>query len=82
MMGPQRDNPLSGYCTIPGITTTAPYGLISIHGDGYAPDLLTDGITRCLAREQSRTGTGEMEEASGLSLRRAGFRAQRCRPGP
>ena len=55
MMGPQRDN-LSGYYTILGITTTAPYGLISTHGDGYAPDLLTDGITRCLALEQYPDG--------------------------
>ena len=51
-----RDNLLSGYCTVPGISTTASYALISIHEAGRARDLLTDGLVRCLMLEQFPDG--------------------------
>jgi ankyrin repeat protein len=53
-LGPQRDNLLSGYCLI--VETTGTYAAMSLHGDGYPPDPLTDGIARCLAVEQHPDG--------------------------
>jgi hypothetical protein len=55
--GPQRDNLLSGFCGLIGKAPTGPYALISLKGEGYAPDLLTDGIARCLAAEQRPEGS-------------------------
>ena len=56
LLGPHRDNLLSGYCSVPGLATTATYGTMSMHGEGYAPDLLTDGIVRCLMVDQKADG--------------------------
>jgi hypothetical protein len=53
---PQRDNLLSGVCGLVGKPATGPYALMSLHGDGYAPDSLTDGIVRCLAVDQYPDG--------------------------
>ncbi len=55
-LGPQRDNLLSGFCGLAGNAPTGPYALISLKGEGYGPDPLTDGIARCLALVQSREG--------------------------
>ncbi len=54
--GPQRDNLLSGFCGIVGNAPTGPYALISLNGEGYAPDTLTDGIAHCLAIGQHPEG--------------------------
>jgi len=54
--GPQRDNLLSGFCGIVGSAPTGPYTLMSLHGEGYAPDLFTDGIAHCLAIQQHSEG--------------------------
>jgi hypothetical protein len=48
-LGPQRDNLLSGSCGIAGNTPEGAYALISLKGEGYTPDPLTDGIARCRA---------------------------------
>ena len=56
MLGPHRDNLLSGYCSIPGMGVTSTYGAISMHGEGHAPDRLTDAIVRCLAVAQYLDG--------------------------
>jgi N-acyl-D-amino-acid deacylase len=53
---PQRENMLSGYCAIPGFATTTAWGLLSLARAGYAPDLLTDSIVKCLALEQLPDG--------------------------
>jgi hypothetical protein len=53
---PQRDNLLSSVCGLVGKPATGPYTLMSLHGDGYAPDSLTDGIVRCLAVDQYPDG--------------------------
>jgi ankyrin repeat protein len=53
-LGPQRDSLLSGYCPI--LTSVGTYAAISLHGEGYTPDSLTDGIARCLAVEQFPDG--------------------------
>jgi hypothetical protein len=53
---PQRDNLLSGFCGIAGRASTGPYALISLNGEGYAPDKLTDGVVRCLALDQHPDG--------------------------
>jgi hypothetical protein len=55
-VAPAQDNLLSGYCTIPGIATTASYALISLHAAGRPPDLLTDSVVRCLLIEQFPDG--------------------------
>src|SRR5262249_40242253 len=55
-VAPAQDNLLSGYCTIPGIATTASYALISLHDAGRPPDLLTDSVVRCLLLEQFPDG--------------------------
>jgi ankyrin repeat protein len=54
---PQRDYLLSSVCGLVGKPATGPYALISLHGDGYAPDSLTDGIVRCLAVDQYQMDT-------------------------
>jgi squalene cyclase len=43
-------------CTIPGLATTATYGLISMKDAGYPRDALTDAIVHCLAAEQRPDG--------------------------
>jgi ankyrin repeat protein len=53
---PHRDNLLSGFCGIFGKPVNGPYALISLKGEGYAPDSLTDGIVRCLAVDQYPDG--------------------------
>jgi ankyrin repeat protein len=62
-IAPAQDNLLSGYCTIPGIATTASYGLISLHDAGRPPDLLTDSVVRCLLLEQF--GDGRWSDGGG-----------------
>jgi ankyrin repeat protein len=53
---PQRDNLLSSVCGLVGKPATGPYALISLHGEGYRPGPLTDGIVRCLALDQYPDG--------------------------
>jgi ankyrin repeat protein len=53
---PQRDNLLSSVCGLVGKPATGPYALMSLHGEGYSPDPLTDGIVRCLALDQYPDG--------------------------
>lgn len=55
-LGPHRENLMQTNCTIPGIATTATYGLISMHDEGYPRDGLTDAIVHCLAGEQRPDG--------------------------
>jgi len=55
-LAPFRDNLLSGYCAVPGMITTASYSLISLGDAGYAPDLLTDSVVRCLLVDQFSDG--------------------------
>jgi len=55
-LGPQRDNLLSGACTIPGMPTTTGYAAIAMHGEGYTPDSLTDGFVHCLLVSQEVDG--------------------------
>ncbi|MGH9613256.1 MAG: ankyrin repeat domain-containing protein, partial [Bryobacteraceae bacterium] len=56
VLAPHRDNLLSGNCSIPGMEITSTYGAISMHGEGHAPDRLTDAIVRCLAVDQYPDG--------------------------
>jgi len=56
VFGPQRDNLLSSVCGLVGKPATGPYALMSLHGEEYAPDPLTDGIVRCLALDQYPDG--------------------------
>jgi len=53
---PQRDNLLSSVCGLVGKPATGPYALMSLHGEGYPSDPLTDGIVRCLALDQYPDG--------------------------
>ena len=53
-LGPRREDSLSGYC--PLLTSIGTYGAMSLHGEGYTPDSLTDSIARCLAVEQLPDG--------------------------
>jgi len=53
---PFHDDLLSGYCSTPGFATTTSYVLLALHGAGYAPDLLTDSVVRCLMVDQSPDG--------------------------
>jgi ankyrin repeat protein len=55
-LGEHRDNLLSGACTIPGMPTTTGYAAIAMHGEGYLPDLLTDGFVHCLLVSQEADG--------------------------
>jgi len=55
-LAPFRDSLLSGYCAVPGMITTATYSLISLSDAGYAPDLLTDSVVRCLLVDQFPDG--------------------------
>lgn len=55
-LSPHRDNLLSGYCSIPGMHTTSTYAAISLHNEGYSPDLFTDSIVRCLIADQQANG--------------------------
>jgi ankyrin repeat protein len=54
--GPQRDLMLSGFCGIVGSAPTGAYTLISLHGEGYAPDLFTDAVAHCLTVGQHPEG--------------------------
>jgi ankyrin repeat protein len=56
ILAPHRDNLLSAYASVPGFVTTATYALMSMHGEGYRPDLLTDAIARSLLVEQQSDG--------------------------
>jgi hypothetical protein len=53
---PQRDNLLSGVCGLVEKPATGPYALMSLHDEGYPPDLSTDGIVRWLAVDQYPDG--------------------------
>ena len=53
-LGPRRDDTLSGYCPI--LTSVGTYAAMSLHGEGYLPGPLTDGIARCLAVEHYPDG--------------------------
>lgn len=53
---PERERILSGVCGLVGRAPTATYGLISLHGEGYVPDVLTDAIARCIAMNQDADG--------------------------
>src|SRR5262249_23165789 len=53
---PFADNLLSGYCTVPGVVTTASWALISLDGAGHSADRLTDSVARCLMAEQLPSG--------------------------
>jgi hypothetical protein len=68
MLEPQRDGFLSGYC--PLVESIGSYAALSLHGEGYAPDPLTDGIARCLAVEQLPDGhwSHEADTRQPLSL--------------
>jgi ankyrin repeat protein len=54
--GPQRDFMLSAFCGIVGSAPTGPYTLISLHGEGYEPDLFTDAVAHCLTVGQHPEG--------------------------
>ena len=56
LLGPHRDNLLSGACTVPGMPTTTGYSAIAMHGEGYQPDSLTDGFVHCLLVSQESDG--------------------------
>ena len=53
---PERERVLSGVCGLIGRAPTGTYGRISLHGEAYAPDALTDAIARCIAISQSPDG--------------------------
>jgi hypothetical protein len=53
---PERERVLSGVCGLIGRASTGTYGLISLHGEGYGPDALTDAIARCIAMNQYPDG--------------------------
>jgi hypothetical protein len=55
-LGPHRENMMQTNCTLPGISTTATYGLMSMKDEGYPRDGLTDAIVHCLAQEQRPSG--------------------------
>jgi len=53
---PERERVLSGVCGLVGRAPTGTYGLLSLHGEGYRADALTDAIARCLAINQDPDG--------------------------
>jgi ankyrin repeat protein len=53
---PERERVLSGVCGLVGRAPTGTYGLLSLHGEGYPTDALTDAIARCLAIHQDPDG--------------------------
>jgi ankyrin repeat protein len=55
-LSPQRDNLLSGYCSVPGMHTTTTYAAISLYNEGYHSDLFTDSVVRCLITDQQANG--------------------------
>src|SRR5215471_3428602 len=59
------ENLLSGVCGLVGRASTGTYGLVSLYGNGYAPDVLTDAIARCIAINQYPDG----RFFSGLDMR-------------
>jgi hypothetical protein len=50
---PERERVQSGASGLVGRAPTGTYGLVSLYGEGYAPDAFTDAITRCIAINQS-----------------------------
>jgi ankyrin repeat protein len=55
-LGPHRENLMQTNCTIPGLATTATFGLMAMKAAGYPRDGLTDAIIHCLAQEQQPDG--------------------------
>jgi hypothetical protein len=55
-LAPFREELLQTNCAIPGITTNATYGLISLKEEKHPRDGLTDAIVHCLVEEQEPTG--------------------------
>jgi ankyrin repeat protein len=53
---PERERVLSGVCGLVGRAPTGTYGLVSLHGEGYPADALTDAIARCIAINQEPNG--------------------------
>jgi ankyrin repeat protein len=58
-----RENLLSGYCTVPGFSSSVGYDAIAMHSAGYQPDTLTDSIVRCLLVRQLSDGQWKPEGA-------------------
>ena len=56
-LAPHRDNLLSGYCSVPGMSTTTTYAEMSLQSEGRAANVLTDGIARCLIVDQRKDGS-------------------------
>ncbi|MBI3207963.1 MAG: ankyrin repeat domain-containing protein [Candidatus Solibacter usitatus] len=56
LLTPFRENLLSAYCSVPGMSTTSTYALISMHQENYKGDLLTDSVARCLIAAQDADG--------------------------
>jgi ankyrin repeat protein len=54
---PERERVFSGIGALAGRAPTGTYGLVSLYGEGYAPDALTDAIARCLAIHQGADGS-------------------------
>ncbi|HEY3453112.1 MAG TPA: ankyrin repeat domain-containing protein [Bryobacteraceae bacterium] len=53
---PTRENLLSGYCTVPGFSSTVGYAAIAMHAAGHQSDALTDAFVRCLLTKQQADG--------------------------
>jgi ankyrin repeat protein len=53
---PERERVLSGVCGLIGRAPTGTYGLISLHGESYVPNVVTDAVARCIAITQSPDG--------------------------
>jgi N-acyl-D-amino-acid deacylase len=52
----ERERVLSGVCGLVGRAPTGTYGLISLHGERYPADALTDAIACCIAINQDPDG--------------------------
>ena len=52
----ERERVLSGVCGLVGRAPTGTYGLISLHGERYPADALTDATARCIAINQNPDG--------------------------
>jgi ankyrin repeat protein len=53
---PERERVLSGVCGLVGRAPTGTYGLISLYGEHYPADAMTDAIARCIAINQDPDG--------------------------